>query len=120
MFLPLSMWESIVEFFGMESLPDSPLLLYGIRTVSATFAGVGIFFVILALRPMNYGVMVPFSGWAAVLIGIVCVVSGFKTGMPTLWFLGDAGFCLILGLLILIFWQRAKKTAGGNGHHAAT
>ncbi|MHC4240211.1 MAG: hypothetical protein ACYSUC_10740 [Planctomycetota bacterium] len=61
MFLPLLAFESIARFFGVESLPDSPLVMYAVRAMSATYAGVGVFFVILALNPVKYGVMVPFS-----------------------------------------------------------
>jgi len=30
-------------------------------------------------------------------------------GMPALWFLGDAVPCLILGVLIVVFWRKAKQ-----------
>jgi hypothetical protein len=110
MFLPFSTFESIAGAFGVESLPDSPLFLYMIRVMSASYVGVGVFFVILALHPLKYGVMVPFSGLAAVFVGIVCWVMGLVVRMPVLWFLGDSLSCLVLGILILIFWQKAKKT----------
>jgi len=110
LFLPVSACESIAGFFGIETLPDSPLIMYGIRTMSATFAGIGVFFIILALNPMKYGVIVPFSGLTVVFIGVVCFITGLAVGMPVLWFLGDSLSCLVLGALILIFWQKAKKT----------
>ena len=112
LFLPLSAFESIAGFFGIETLPDSPLIMYAIRVMSATYAGVGVFFVILALRPGNYGVMVPFSGLAAVFLGVVCGITGLAVGMPLLWFLGDSLSCAVLGVLILAFWQQAKYTSG--------
>jgi len=118
MFLPVSTWESIVKFFGMESLPDSPLVVYMVRLMSATFAGIGVFFIILALRPMDYGIMVPFSGLAAVVLGVVCAITGFAVKMPNLWFLGDSLSCLVLGILILVFWQQAKRAAGEVAQHA--
>ena len=109
LFLPLSACESIAGFFGIETLPDSPLIMYGIRTMSATFAGIGVFFIILALSPMKYGVMVPFTGLATVCLGVVCFITGLVVGMPVLWLLGDSLSCLVLGVLILLFWRRAKR-----------
>ncbi|MCJ7777777.1 MAG: hypothetical protein MUP16_05635 [Sedimentisphaerales bacterium] len=109
-FLPMSMCESIVEYFGIESLPDSPLLFYMARVTSAMAVWIGVFFIILALRPMDYGVMVPFSGLCSVALGVVCAITGFIEKMPLLWFLGDSLSCLVLGILILVFWQKAKKT----------
>jgi hypothetical protein len=104
MFLPMPVFESIAKFFGIELLPDSPLLVYAVRLMSATYAAVGVFFIILALQPMKYGVMVPFSGVGAVFVGVVCAIAGLLTAMPLWWFLGDSLSCLVLGVLILVFW----------------
>ena len=112
MFLPMSVFESIAKFFGIESLPDSPLLVYAVRLMSATYAAVGVFFIILALDPMKYGIMVPFSGVGAVFVGVVCAIAGLLTAMPLWGFLGDSLSCLVLGVLILVFWQQAKQTSG--------
>jgi hypothetical protein len=112
MFLPMSVFESIAKFFGIESLPDSLLFMYAFRLMSATYAAVGVFFIILALQPMKYGVMVPFSGVGAVFVGVVCGIAGLLTAMPLWWFLGDSLSCLVLGVLILVFWQQAKQTSG--------
>jgi len=111
MFLPISAWQSIAKIFGVESLPDSPLFEYAVRLMSATYVGVGVFFVILALDPMKYTVLMPFTGIAAVLLGLICGITGLAVKMPTLWFLGDSLSCLLLGVLILVFWRRAKKTS---------
>jgi len=112
MFLPMLVFESIAKFFGIESLPDSPLLVYAVRLMSATYAAVGVFFIILALDPMKYGVMVPFSGVGAVFVGVVCAIAGLLTAMPLWGFLGDSLSCLVLGVLILVFWRQAKQTSG--------
>jgi hypothetical protein len=112
MVLPVSSWESITRFFGIESFPDSPQFMYAIRVGSGTYVGVGIFFIILALAPLKYGVMVPFSALGAVFIGVVCAIAGLITAMPLWWFMGDSLSCMLLGVLLLVFWQQAKKTAG--------
>jgi len=109
MFLPISAWQSIAKVFGIESLPDSPVFVYAARLMSATYVAVGVFFVILALAPMKYGVMVPFAGIASVFVGVVCAIAGLTVVMPTLWFLGDSLSCVVLGVLILVFWQQAKQ-----------
>jgi hypothetical protein len=111
LFLPFSVYEAIGRSFGVETLPDWPLFMYALRTMSATFIGIGVYFIILAFEPMKHKVLVPFSGLVVVFIGIVCVVAGTTARMPVMWYLGDALSCIILGGLILIFWQRAKKTA---------
>lgn len=108
MFLPISTWESIAKVFGIESLPDSPLFSYAARVMSATYVGVGVYFIILALHPMKYGVLVPFTGLATVVLGVVCGITGLAVGMPVLWYLGDSLSCAVLGVLIVVFWRQAK------------
>ena len=111
MFLPMSAFESIAKFFGLESLPDSPLLMYAARLMLATYAAVGIFFIILALNPLKYGVIVPFSGLAAMFVGVVCAIAGPLTAMPFWWFMGDSLSYLVPGVLILVFWKQAKQAS---------
>jgi len=113
MFLPISALEYIAKVFGIESLPDSPLFVYAARVMLATYVGVGVFFIILALHPMDYGVLVPFSGIAAVVLGVVCAITGLIVAMPVLWFLGDSLSCLVIGVLILLFWRQAKLSQAG-------
>jgi hypothetical protein len=108
LFMPVSTLGSFAKLFGVESLPDVPLFRYAVRNISATSIVLGLFFIILALNPMKYGVLVPGSGLAFIFIGIVCMITGPVVKMPTLWFLGDSLSCLVLGILILVFWQRAK------------
>ena len=110
-FLPLSVIESLATMLGMGPFPDSPVVVYALRTMSATYVGIGVFFVILALNPMKYGVLVPLSGAAAVFLGVACAIYGLLSGIPLWWFVGDALACTIVGILILLFWRRVK--AGG-------
>lgn len=108
-FLPISVWEPIAKVFGVElELPDLPVIEYMVRLMLATYAGVGVFFIILALNPLKYGVMVPFSGAAAVVLGAVCAVTGSIVAIPARWFLSDSIPCVVLGFLIVVLWQRVK------------
>ena len=113
MFLPISTWESIAKCFGIESLhlPDSPLVEYAVRLMSATYGAVGVYLVILALNPMKHGIMVPFTGLASVFLGVVCAITGLVVEMPVLWYLGDSIPCVIFGILIFVFWQKAKQVS---------
>ena len=110
MFLPISAWESIFKFFGAESLhlPNSPLVEYVVRVGSAMAVATGVYLTILALHPMKYQVLIPFTGLAAVFLGVVCGITGLIAAMPPMWFMGDFLSCFVLGILILLFWQKAK------------
>ena len=108
-FLPVSAIESFCTWMGVDSFPDSALLLYALRVCSAMAAGIGVFFIILALDPKSYGIMVPFSGIGALALGVICGIVGIRVNMPTLWFLGDALGCLVMGVLILVFWRQSRQ-----------
>jgi hypothetical protein len=110
MFLPISAWESIAKLFGAESLglSDSPLFVYMVRVGSAMAVAMGVYLIILSLHPMKYPALIPFTGLASVFLGVVCGITGLVVGMYPLWFLGDFLSCLVLGILILVFWQKAK------------
>jgi len=111
MFLPFSALRSVASLFGDEALPEGPVFVYMVRVMSATYVAIGVFYLILALDPQTYGRMVPFSGLAAVFVGVCCGVFGVLTGMPLLWFLGYAVGCTVLGILILVFSLRAGRRA---------
>jgi len=111
-FVPMSSWEPATTFFGVESLPESPIFEYIARQLCTIFAGIGIYFIILGLHPLKYGVLVPFTGIFSILLGSVLIMVGIKVAMPPKWFLSDGISTLILGVLILLFWLRAKKIVG--------
>jgi hypothetical protein len=114
MFLPVRWLESLTRVLGDLELPDSPILLYALRLMSATYAAVGVFFIILALHPSKYGVMVPFSGIGAVVIGVVCLITGYAAQMPVLWYLGDSISCIVIGVLITVFWHKIKQPSAAS------
>jgi len=57
---------------------------------------------------MKYPVLISFTGLAAVFLAVACGITGLIAAVPPLWFLGDSLSCLVLGILILVFWQKAK------------
>ena len=115
LFLPLSVCETVAAFFGVEQLPDWPVITYALRTIAATFVGIGVYFIILALDPQRYGILVPFSALTAIFICVVCLTAGPIAGMPAKWFLIDALSCAILGILILFFWRQVKSAGEATG-----
>jgi ABC-type multidrug transport system fused ATPase/permease subunit len=108
-FMPLSAWEFIAKYFGVEALPDSPMFVYVARLTSAMWTVIGVFFIILAMNPAKYEAMIPFAGLAMVFLGMVCWVTGLAMGMPSRLVLSDALSSIVLGTLIFALWNRAKR-----------
>ncbi len=109
LFLPMSAVQYLSETVINQPFPESPALAYAVRALCATYLAVGVCYLILAVDPMKYGVLVPFSGVAAMFVGVVCGIFGLITGIAPLWFGGDFIVCTAFGLLILIFWRRALR-----------
>ena len=110
--ISLSSIESIATKFGSPQFPDAPLFGYAVKVMFGTYFAIGLFYIILALSPMRYGVLVPFSGLAAILVGVVCLMSGIKLGLSPLVYLIDTFFCLLFGVLIVVFWLRGRAQEG--------
>jgi hypothetical protein len=108
-FAPMSVWPRVTGLFGVESLPDAPVFVYFARLLSVTYGAIGVFFIILALRPEKYGVIVPFSGIVSALIGVTALITGTVVQLPAKWFLCDSLPCIVLGVLIFVFWQQRKS-----------
>lgn len=108
-FAPVSAWDKVANVFGVESIPDAPVCEYMVRVMLATYALIGVFLAILAIKPMAYGIMVPFTAISSIVLGAVCMAVGIMACMPTQWFLGDSLPCLIIGALILVFWKKANQ-----------
>lgn len=107
-FVPISAWPYFTQIFAVESLPEAQVFVFIVRLLSATYVGIGIFFILLALKPKLFGSILPFSGIATVLIGLACMITGLNIGMPVIWFLGDSMTCIVLGALILLLWPQKK------------
>jgi hypothetical protein len=108
--LPMRLLESLYATLLRQPFPDAPEMVYAVRVTSAMSVMLGGFFILLALHPVECGVLVPFAGWASVFLGVVCVIGGLEAEMPFWWFLGDALWCLVLGVLIVLFWREARPT----------
>jgi len=116
--LPYSAVRSVAEALGGQDLPCTPAFVYAIRAIAATYVSIGVFYVILAISPTRYGIMVPFSGAAGAAVGLSLAVFGISGGLPVLWYLPDAVFCVVLGALIIVFWWGARGERAPAGRTA--
>jgi len=108
LFMRFSAIGSIATAFGSPAFPVSPLFDYVVRVMFGACFAIGVYHVILALSPMKYGVLVPFTGLASILVGAICLTWGVKVRLPALVYIGDFFFCELFGALIVVFWLRAR------------
>lgn len=115
LFLPTSIYTSLSQLIVNVEFPEHRLFSYALRVASGTYLLVGVFYIILALDPRGYGIMLPFAGVAPVVIGLTCLVVGILEGISFWVFGGDAVFALLMGGLILYFWRVERAESAESG-----
>ena len=106
---PWTVTSSIASVFGMDIAGFDGLVKYGIGLGFTLFGLTGIFFLLLALNPLQYGAMLSLGGYGLVFIGLVALVWGIYYGFPAWVWVGDVVLCWILGVLILFFKSKAGE-----------
>ena len=108
MFLPWSCFEAITEPFGVENIPDSPMIVYSFRVMMACMGIIGLLLIPMALDPKKYKTMIQLIGIAGILIAVfMFVLSTFVYKFGNYWYYADPLFALIFGVGFL--WL-TKKT----------
>jgi len=103
-------WPVITTFYhwsGVQPPTAEPTTVFLLRLCLATFGLTGIFFVILARNPLNYGAMLLLAGYGLLCFGIFYLVGGIRYGLPVWIYSQKSIFSAVLGVLILIFRKKA-------------
>jgi hypothetical protein len=77
------------------------------RLSMATYGMIGIFFLLLARKPLAYGNMLLLAAYGLMALGVMILIGGMRYEMP-LWAYGSkAVFIVLLGALIRVFRDKA-------------
>jgi FtsH-binding integral membrane protein len=97
-------WANAVEALqglGAKEIPADPMLDYWLRMASGAFALVGGLFLLLALQPVRYAVIIPWFGWLMIAEGIILLFHGVRLHLPPLPFYADTTACFLGGFGIV-------------------
>ncbi len=104
-------WTTAVEALqglGAKTIPTDPMLDYWLRMASGAFTLVGGLFLVLALQPLRYAVIIPWFGWLMLAEGTILLIHGVRLHLPPLPFYADTSACFLGGAGILICSRRTK------------
>jgi len=99
------LWDSV----GVQPPTADPITVFIFRLFLATVGLIGIFFVILARNPLQYGAMLLLAGYGLVCFGVFFFVGGIRYGLPVWIYFTKPVFYTVLGILVLIFRKKAME-----------
>ena len=99
-----------LQGMGAKPIAYDPMLDYWLRMAAGAFALVGSGYLVLAISPRKFAVMLPWFGWIMLAEGAVLLFHGLRLGLAPFPFVGDvsASFAGGFGILVL------QKSASSN------
>lgn len=111
MVLPWATTRAIMVYFGVDSAPDIPVLVYSFRITCGVFGLIGIYFIILARNPLAYGPMLNLGAYGLLTFGLLALILGLSLEVNPLVFIGDALSGIVLGSIIAFLSSRARRAS---------
>lgn len=105
-FLPQSWMVQANDWLGFGPLPDTPLVGYLTRSLSAAYALLGVLTLALAADVRRYAPLIGCLGWAYLAFGAVLLVIDFAVGMPLAWALIEGP--VVIGSGAMQLWLLAR------------
>jgi len=105
-------WESAVTLLqglGAKAIPADPMLDYWLRMAAGAFALVGTGYLLLALHPGKYAVMLPWFGWIMIIEGLILLTHGLRLHLGPFPMLGDVTASIAGGTGILTLKGAAAR-----------
>ena len=100
-------------FVGAEALdsvwPETAHFGYVLRTSLAAYLWIGIVLLVTASDPRRYGRLVDVAICMLFLLTVVCIAAGITSGIPALFYLGDAVPSFVVAVLLLALRPRKQK-----------
>ena len=107
-FVPWSGLNSVTASIGIDAIPRTPLLMYSLKVCFGVAGLIGVFFILLALNPMENERMLVLGAFGLGVFGLLGLILGLVFGVDRLVFIGDAVFGIVLGVVIIGLYIRQK------------
>jgi hypothetical protein len=111
-FLPVSWMAAAHAWLGLGDFPDTPLVGYLTRSVSAFYAFHGAILFQLSQDVRRYGPVIRLVAVGSVVFGACLLIVDVMVGMPLFWVLGEGPAVMATGAAFL-WLQRGGPPAGG-------
>jgi hypothetical protein len=105
-FMPTRWMEATNHWLGLGELPDTAIVGYLTRSLSAMYAIHGALLVYLSFNVRRYAPAIQFFAAAGVAFGFVVLGIDLAVKMPWWWIIGEGPF--VVPVYAFVFWLAGK------------
>ena len=95
--LPWSVMNIVLQNMGAASPVTDLQIQYWFRMATGAWSIIGFLYLMVLLKPQKYNNLIPLLGWGTLFEGIMLLLHGLYLNLPIFPFVGDVGFCLVVG-----------------------
>jgi hypothetical protein len=110
-FMPHAWMDGCHDALGLGTLPETPIIVYLTRSLSALYAFHGGLMWLVAADLRRYAAVVTYFGCAFLTFGAVILWIDFHAGLPWAWIACEGPFLICYGLAILVL-QHSRADPG--------
>lgn len=99
---------SALQGLGAQPIAYDPMLDYWLRMAAGAFTLIGVWYVVLMIRPTQYWPCIPWFGLIMVVEGLILLFHGFRLHLPPFPFYSDTAACVLIGCGIIYCAPAAK------------
>jgi hypothetical protein len=111
-FMPASWMATTHRWLGLGEMPTGPVVEYLARSLSASYAIMGVLCLVLAADLERYRPLVRCLGLAFALMSVVLLGVDLAAGMPRWWSASEGPRGLVFGALLFVLARPAHSKGG--------
>ena len=111
-FMPVSWMAATHRWLGLGEMPTGPVVEYLARSLSASYAIMGVLCLVLAADLERYRPLVRFLGVAFALMSVVLLGVDLAAGMPWWWSASEGPGGVVFGALLFLLARPAYSKGG--------
>lgn len=112
--MPTAWMESIHQGLDVGTFPESFLVEYLTRSVSALYAVHGVLYFVLARDVRRHAPVITYVAWSTIAFGVIMLGIDLKAGAPPYWTLLEGPGIVLFGLLYLVLVRRVERLPVDN------
>ena len=111
---PGSWMRDIHGLVGLGEMPDTAIVWYLARSLSAFYAMMGGLFWVVSFNVSHYYSVLSYLGWTTTVFGGALCVIDVQAAMPFAWTMTEGPFVALFGVVILYLISRFEHTPVPN------